>query len=118
MLGLRVARPDLLALTALAWAVTLLLAGAAAAMTVRSHSELGAVDDLGALLLSTLARAMVPLSLLPRGRRPVAPASPGYWALRGAGWRGDGDVAAVLRSVGVLALVSLALGCARRMSRG
>ncbi|GAB4058746.1 ABC transporter permease [Catellatospora paridis] len=119
-LGLRVARPDLLALAALAWAVTLLLLGAAAAMTVRSHSELGAVNDLGALLLSTLGGAMVPLSLLPGWAQAVAPASPGYWALQALGGAATGDVAAALRGVGVLLLVALAAGlyAAWRMNRG
>lgn len=120
VLGVRVARPDLLALIGLAWAVTLLLAGAGAAMAVRSHSELGAVNDLGALLLATLGGAMVPLSLLPPWAQHVAPLSPGYWALRGMSGALTGDSGAVLRSTAVLGAVALALAAFAgwRMRRG
>src|SRR5258705_1965613 len=51
---LPVIRPDLLLLVGLAWATTLLCMGAAVATVVRSHSELGAVTDIGGLFLTVL----------------------------------------------------------------
>ncbi|MBV1850272.1 ABC transporter permease [Catellatospora tritici] len=120
VMGMRVARPDLLALAALAWAATLLALGALAAMLVRSHSELGAVNDLGALVLTTLGGAMVPLSLLPAWARAVAPASPGYWAMRAMHGAVTGAAATTATSAAVLIGVATAAAtlAAWRMSRG
>ncbi|GHJ48673.1 hypothetical protein Cs7R123_60150 [Catellatospora sp. TT07R-123] len=120
VMGMRVARPDLLALAALAWAATLLALGALAAVLVRSHSELGAVNDLGALVLTTLGGAMVPLSLLPAWARTIAPASPGYWAMRAMHGAVDGDPRTTLTSAAVLVTIALAATALAtwRMSRG
>lgn len=120
VLGLRVPRPDLLLVAGVSWAVTLLCAGAVLATVVRSHSELSAVTDLGAMLFTVLGGALVPLSLMPDGLRAVAPASPGYWALQALTAALDGDIAGTLRGTVVLLATATILGgfAARRIARG
>ena len=73
------------------WAFALLALGALLAAVVRSHGELSVICDVGALTLSSLGGALVPLSLMPEWAQFVAPASPGYWALNlmQAAVRGD-----------------------------
>jgi ABC-2 type transport system permease protein len=108
VLGLPVPDPGLLALSVLSWAVALLCCGGAVATLVRSHAELSAAVDIGAALCTVLAGALVPLSAMPAWSRRLAPASPGYWAMRGlhgalAGQRGVAlSSAAVLTGVAVL----------------
>lgn len=120
VLGLQVRRWDLLLLAGTAWAATLLCAGAALATLVRSHSGLGAVTDIGALFLTVLGGAMVPLALMPSWLSSVAPLSPGYWALGALRAAVDGQAGATLRDVAVLAVLAttLALVAAWRMLRG
>jgi ABC-2 type transport system permease protein len=120
VLGLHVARVDLLVLAGVTWAVTLLCFGAALATIVSSHSGLSAVTDIGGLLLTVLGGAMLPLDLLPPWVAAVAPASPGYWALTALRSSVAGDAAATLRAVGVLAAVAAALGAFAgwRLARG
>jgi ABC-2 type transport system permease protein len=87
VLGLRVTAVPLLALALLAWTLTLLGLGALIGVLARSLSELSASYDIGAMILSSLGGALVPLTAMPQWIRDIAPASPGYWAvaaLRGA----------------------------------
>ena len=63
------------------WAFTLLAIGAALATIARSSGELSMVSDVGALVLSSLGGALVPLSIVPGWAQGAAHASPGYWAL-------------------------------------
>jgi ABC-2 type transport system permease protein len=115
-----VRRWELLALTGVTWAATLLCAGAALATLVRSQSALSAVTDIGGLFLTVVGGAMVPLSLLPRWLAAAAPASPGYWALHSLQAAVAGDTGAVLRGVAILAATASALGmlAAWRIRRG
>ncbi len=101
-LGLRVASPGLLAAAVLAWAVTLVCVGGAVATLVRGTAALSAAVDIGSMALTTLAGALVPAASMPGWARAAAPASPGYWALRGLRAALVGDAAGTWGSVGVL----------------
>ncbi len=101
-LGLRVASYGLLALAVGAWAVTLLCTGAAIAMLVRSHAELSAVTDIGSMVFTCLGGALVPLAAMPGWARAVAPASPGYWAMRDLRAALAGDAHTTFTSTAVL----------------
>ncbi len=120
VLGVPVPDAGLLAVAVLAWATTLLCAGAAVATLVRSHAELAAVVDIGGLLCTVLAGALVPLSAMPGWARHAAPASPGFWAMRALRGALAGDRATALSSAGVLALVAAATAtvAGARLARG
>jgi ABC-2 type transport system permease protein len=81
VLGLAVTALPLLALALLAWTVTLLGLGAMIGVLARSLSELSAAYDIGAMVMSSLGGALVPLTAMPHWIRDIAPASPGYWAV-------------------------------------
>jgi ABC-2 type transport system permease protein len=119
-LGLRPANYGLLAMAVLGWAVTLLGMGSAIGALARSHSELSMVVDVGSVLLTGLAGALVPLSTMPGWARAIAPLSPGYWAMRAIGGGLDGDAGATLGALGVLlAIAALAAAIAAlRIARG
>jgi ABC-2 type transport system permease protein len=120
VLGVPVRRPGLLLLAGLAWAATLLCAGAMLATIVRSYAELSAVVDIGGLFLTVLGGAMVPLVLMPAWLQSIAPISPGYWAFNGLRSAVSGDTAMTLRSVAILAAMAAASGAAAawRIARG
>jgi ABC-2 type transport system permease protein len=65
-----------------AWAVAVLGMGTLMSTLVRSHAQLSTVKDIGALLLSGLGGALVPVDALPSWIAPIAPASPALWAIR------------------------------------
>ncbi len=119
-LGLRVASPTLLALVVATWAVTLLCCGAALATLARSTAELAAATDIGGVILTCFAGALVPLDALPGWVRAVGPASPGYWAMRGLHAAFGGDTGTVLRSLVPLVAVALGAGVLAgvRLARG
>ena len=48
---------------------------------VASHSQLAVITDTGAIALSTLGGALLPVSMMPAIAQQLAPASPGYWAI-------------------------------------
>ena len=102
------------------WGFTLLAVGAALAAFVRSQGELSVVSDVGALALSSMGGALVPLSIMPGWAQAAAHASPGYWALSmmQAAIRGDGQgvvtPAAVLMTMGIVA----GIFAVRRLTRG
>ena len=113
VLHLRVANYGLLALAVASWAFALLCAGSAVAMVVRSQAELAAVTDIGAMVLTSLAGALVPLAAMPGWARAIAPVSPGYWAIRGLTDALAGDSRGTLTSAAVLfAVAALAAGLA------
>jgi ABC-2 type transport system permease protein len=107
VLGLRVADPGLLILAVSAWALALLGIGAAIATAVRSHSGLSAITDIGGLICTCLGGALVPLATMPAWARDLAPASPGYWAMRALGGALAGDATRTLRSILVLTAIAL-----------
>lgn len=112
--------PGLLVLAVTVWGFTLLALGAALSTLVRSHGELSAVCDVGALAVSTLGGALVPVSMLPGWAGHVAPFSPGYWAMKMLNGAIVGDTAAVLGSAALLGgvgAVAALLACVR-LDRG
>lgn len=121
VIGLPVPRSlGLVVLAIVVWAFALLAFGAALATVVRSMGELSAISDVGALTLSSLGGALVPLSLLPGWAQALAHVSPGYWALSilQAAVRGDGH--AMLLPAAVLLSLGLGAGvfAVRRLTRG
>lgn len=120
VLGMHVAGPALLALTLLAWTLTLLGMGAAIGVLARSLSELSVIYDVGGMILSSLGGALVPLAAMPGWVRHVAPVSPGYWAVSALHSAMAGDAAGTLRACAVLGAVAVACGtlAAARIGRG
>jgi ABC-2 type transport system permease protein len=124
-LGLTVAAPRplglaLLALALLAWSGTLLGLGALIGVLARSMSELSAAYDIGAMIMSSLGGALVPLAAMPSWVRDIAPASPGYWAVAALRGALSGDAGRTLAGAAVLAGFAAAAGlaAAARMRRG
>lgn len=120
VLGMRVAAPGLLVAACAAWALALLGLGAAVGVLASSYSQLSAILDIGAFLLTTLGGALVPLSTLPGWVRAASPASPGYWAARTLRSAAAGDAAATFAGAGVLLAVGAVAGAvaAWRVARG
>ncbi|MFG1710506.1 ABC transporter permease [Nonomuraea sp. M3C6] len=112
--------PGLVLLAIVIWAFALLAIGAALATTVRSHGELSVIADVGALTLSSLGGALVPLSIMPDWAQVAAHVSPGYWALTMMQAAVRADVAGVLLPAAVLLALGLLAGvfAARRLTRG
>jgi ABC-2 type transport system permease protein len=108
------------ALAIVVWGLTLLAIGAALATVMRSHAELGVVSDLGAIVLSAIGGALVPVSLMPGWAQLLAHFSPGYWALRMLQAAVAGDSAATLLPAAVLLAIALVAGlfAIRRIARG
>lgn len=102
------------------WSFTLLAIGALLAAVVRSHGELSVMTDVGALTLSSLGGALVPLSIMPGWAQTAAHVSPGYWAMQMMQAALRGDAAGVLGPAGVLAAIGLTAGAfaVRRLTRG
>lgn len=76
--------------------------------------------DIGALFLTTLGGALVPLSTLPGWVRAVSPASPGYWAAQSLRHAAAGQAGPTFAGVGVLPAVAAGSGAvaAWRVARG
>ncbi|MEO3812461.1 ABC transporter permease [Sphaerisporangium sp. B11E5] len=110
----------LVALAVSAWGATLLAIGTAIAATVRSHGELSAICDIGALTLTTLGGAFVPVGMFPGWLQAVAPVSPGYWALSMLQAALRGNVPGTLLPATVLLTIGAAAGTYAiwRLSRG
>lgn len=107
VLGLRVTDLGLLLAAVLAWAIALLGLGAAIATLARSQGGLSAATNVGGLVCTCLGGALVPLATMPAWARDLAPASPGYWAMRALGGALAGDAGTTLRGAGVLVVVGL-----------
>ncbi|MCY9783549.1 ABC transporter permease [Nocardiopsis sp. EMB25] len=102
------------------WSFVLLAIGVALAGVVRGHGELAAICDVGALVVSALGGALVPISMMPAWAQATAPLSPGYWALAMLRAAVAGDTGTALQASSVLVAVGVvagALACAR-ISRG
>jgi ABC-2 type transport system permease protein len=112
--------PFLLPLAMLVWSVTLLAAGSLLATLVRSHSQLAVLTDIGAIALSTLAGALLPVSMMPAIARHASPASPGYWAISMLKAAVRGDAAGTLRPAAVLGAIAIVAGTTAclRLRRG
>ncbi|MEO3854511.1 ABC transporter permease [Acrocarpospora sp. B8E8] len=110
----------LVLMSILVWAFTLLAIGALLAAIVRSHGELSVISDVGALTLSSLGGALVPLSLMPEWAQVAAHVSPGYWALEMLQAAVAGDTAGTLLPAAILLGIALIAGAfaIRRLTRG
>lgn len=102
--------PFLLLLALLVWSITLLAAGSLLATLVTSHSQLAVLTDTGAIVISTLGGALLPLSMMPAIARHAAPASPGYWAISMLKAAVRGDTAGTLRPAAVLGAIAMVAG--------
>jgi ABC-2 type transport system permease protein len=121
VIGLPVPRePWFVLLAIVIWAATLLAIGAALATLVRSHGELSVISDVGALTLSSLGGALVPLSIMPEWAQVVAHVSPGYWALSLMQAAIRGEVVPMLLPAAVLLTLGVVAGtfAVRRLTRG
>lgn len=118
--GLSIAGPFLLLLALLVWSVTLLAAGSLLATLVRSHSQLAVLASIGAIVLSTLGGALLPLSMMPAIAQHVAHASPGYWAIGMLKAAVRGDTAGTLGPATILAGITVVTGtlACLRLRRG
>jgi ABC-2 type transport system permease protein len=110
----------LLAVAIAVWGATLLAIGTALATVVRSHGELSAVCDIGALTLTSLGGALVPTSMFPPWLQAIAPISPGYWGLHMLQSAVRGDVRSTLAAAALLLALGIAAAilAGRRMARG
>jgi ABC-2 type transport system permease protein len=121
VIGLPVPRNfGFVALAIAVWAFTLLAVGAALATVARSSGELGVISDVGAMVLSSMGGALVPLSIMPGWAQAGAHASPGYWALIMIRAAVSGDTRQVLIPAAVLGGLGLVAGAfaTRRLTRG
>lgn len=118
--GLSIAGPFLLLLALLVWSVTLLAGGSLLATLVRSHSQLAVLTSIGAIVLSTLGGALLPLSMMPSIAQHVAHASPGYWAISMLKAAVRGDAAGTLGPGAILGAIAVAAGTTAclRLRRG
>jgi ABC-2 type transport system permease protein len=67
----------------LTWSCCVTAIGLALGAWLRTRGQLGAVADIGAMVMTGLSGALVPISALPCWFRRVAPATPAYWAVHG-----------------------------------
>jgi len=121
VIGLPVPRePWFVLLSIMIWAFTLLSIGAVLATIVRSHGELSVISDVGALTLSSLGGALVPLSIMPTWAQYAAHLSPGYWALSMMQAAIRGDEVHMLLPAAVLLTIGAVAGtiAVRRLTRG
>ncbi|MEU6749064.1 ABC transporter permease [Spirillospora sp. NPDC046719] len=72
-----------LALVIVALAGCLTALGLMLTALVRTFQQVNAISNVSALVLGGLGGALAPVTLLPAWIRAAAPASPGYWAMRG-----------------------------------
>ncbi len=107
-------------LAVVVWAFTLLAVGAALATVARSSGELGMISDVGAMVLSSMGGALVPLSLMPGWAQAGAHVSPGYWALLMIKAAVRDSASGVLLPFAVLMGVGVVAGAfaVRRLTRG
>jgi ABC-2 type transport system permease protein len=107
VVGMRVDGPiPLVGLAIVVWSATLLALGCALAVVVRSHGELSAISDIGALTLSVLGGAFAPITTMPPWIRAIAPISPGYWATTMHHAAVAGAAPDVLRSAAILTIIA------------
>ncbi|WP_410660471.1 ABC transporter permease [Amycolatopsis sp. lyj-112] len=110
VVGMQVTGGELafLAFSVIVWSCALLAIGTALAVLARSHGEMSAITDVGALTLSVLGGAFAPVASMPSWVRDIAPISPGYWAMTMYRAATDGQPRVVLSSALVLAAITVA----------
>lgn len=72
----------MLATVCLAWSLCLLCLAMGASTLFTSPAQLSAAGDVFALVTTVFGGTLIPVAFMPRWMVRVAPASPGYWALR------------------------------------
>jgi ABC-2 type transport system permease protein len=108
VVGMRIAAPlALVGLAVLVWSCTLVALGSLLAVLVRSHGELSAASDVGALTLSILGGAFAPVATMPAWLQVIAPFSPGYWAITLYHAAVDNRVGTALTATAILGAVTL-----------
>lgn len=110
----------LLGLAVLVWSATLVAVGSALAVLVRSHGELSAISDVGALTVSILGGAFAPVTSMPAWLQVLAPISPGYWAMTMYRAAVENRPSTVLAAAAILTAITAAaasLACTR-IARG
>jgi ABC-2 type transport system permease protein len=95
-----------------AFALCMVSLGLVVVAYCRTLLQVNALSNLGALVFAGIAGALTPSFLLPAWVRAVAPATPGYWAMRGfrtviVDGGGGGEV---LLPAGVLVVFAVVLG--------
>ncbi|HVK23873.1 MAG TPA: ABC transporter permease [Actinokineospora sp.] len=110
----------LLAIAVAVWGLTLLAIGAALATVARSRGDLNMVSDLGAMVISSLGGALVPVTLMPGWVAAIAPFSPGYWAMDLMRAAVDDDFAGMVRPALVCLTIAVVAGvfAGYRLARG
>lgn len=96
-------------LVGVAFGLFVVAAGLAVTAVCRTVMQSNAIAYLGTVVLSCLAGALVPRSVLPGWAATIAPAVPSYWAMRGYRDAILGDGRGVLAPVAVLLAFALAL---------
>jgi ABC-2 type transport system permease protein len=96
----------LLALAMVVWGFTLLGLGSLLATVARSRADLFVACDVGALIISAIGGALLPISLMPGWAQAITPFSPGTWGLKMLRSAVEGDVAGTVQP----ALICLAIG--------
>jgi ABC-2 type transport system permease protein len=89
------------------WSACVLLLATTIFTLARGPAQLSAAGDLLAILTTILAGALVPSALLREWLRVVAPASPGYWALRAYRAATTGQTGSLMRPLSIIALFGL-----------
>jgi ABC-2 type transport system permease protein len=92
----------------LCWAICVTACGLALGVWVRTQGQLAAIADIVALIVTCLSGCLVPLSVLPRWVKTIAPYNPGYWASHGFQAAATGNMAAYGRAVAVVLGVAAA----------
>jgi ABC-2 type transport system permease protein len=92
----------------LCWALCVTTCGLALGVWVRTQGQLAAIADIVALLITCLSGCLVPLSILPRWVKAIAPYSPGYWASRGFQASVTGDLRVYGEAIGIVLGVAVA----------
>ncbi|MFE7812871.1 ABC transporter permease [Streptomyces sp. NPDC057433] len=100
-----------LAVVGVALALDVVMVGMALVAVCRTIAQVSVLSNVLALLFAGLGGALTPLSTLPGWARPLAPAVPSYWAMRGFSeiiLRGGG-LASVLLPTAMLCLFAVGL---------
>jgi ABC-2 type transport system permease protein len=100
----------LLLLAMSVWGFTLLAMGSLLATVVRSRGDLIVACDVGAITVSSIGGALLPVTLMPGWAQALAPFSPGYWGLGMIRAAVVGDVGATFHGAVVCLGIGLVAG--------
>jgi len=100
----------------LCWAACVTACGLALGVWVGTQGQLAAIADIVAMVITCLSGCLVPLSILPRWVKTIAPYSPGYWASHGFQASVTGDMEVYGKAIAVVlgvTVVGLAIAAVR-----